>query len=173
MARGSIRYCCCVSILKASIQRLRSMLQTVSSPTRRSACIPAATSPTGIPISSCSNALPLFHLRSEGRRQGFKRTGSTPSAGAVPENRQRPPRREVRWFTWRVSNLRLKHAGGRRHLRRSGSRGGSAGLGIGRVGHLARQRDPDLRSVVSRSGRLREHVRRVEEPMGLRWLHHA
>jgi Transposase DDE domain group 1 len=33
----------------------------------------------------------------------------------------------------------------------------SAGLGIRRVGDLARQRDPDPRSVVSRSGRLREY----------------
>src|ERR1700732_3919379 len=52
-------------------------------------------------------------------------------------------------------------------------RAGSAGLGIRRVGDLARRRDPDARSVVSRSGRLREHVRRVEEPMGLGRLHHA
>jgi hypothetical protein len=48
-----------------------------------------------------------------------------------------------------------------------------SGLGVHRVGDLARQRDPDARSVVSRSGRLREHVRRVEEPMGLARLHHA
>src|ERR1700686_1733223 len=51
-------------------------------------------------------------------------------------------------------------------------RAGSAGLGIRCIGDLARQRDPDARSVVSRSGRLREHVRRVEEPMGLGRLHH-
>ena len=75
----------------------------------------------------------------------------------------------------------LKPSAGDRRSRRPGSaaarlcrgRAGSAGLGIRRVGDLARQRDPDARSVVSRSGRLREHVRRIEEPMGLGRLHHA
>ena len=49
----------------------------------------------------------------------------------------------------------------------------SAGLGIRRVGDLARQRDPDPGPALSRSGGLREHVRRVEEPMGLGRLHDA
>ena len=52
-------------------------------------------------------------------------------------------------------------------------RAGTAGLGIRRLGDLAGQRDPDAGSVVSRSGRLREHVRRIEEPMGLGRLHDA
>ena len=40
------------------------------------------------------------------------------------------------------------------------------GVGIRRPGHLAGQRDPDAGPAVSRSRRLRERVRRTEEPVG-------
>jgi hypothetical protein len=45
------------------------------------------------------------------------------------------------------------------------------GLGIRRAGHLAAQRNSDPGSAVSRSGGLRERVRRIEEPVGLGRVH--
>ena len=45
------------------------------------------------------------------------------------------------------------------------------GLGVCRAGDVAGQRDPHARPALSRSRRLREHVRRTEEPVGLGWLH--
>ena len=52
-------------------------------------------------------------------------------------------------------------------------RAGPGGLGIRRTGDLAGRRDPDPGAVVSRPSRLRERVRRTEEPMGLGRLHDA
>jgi hypothetical protein len=61
-ARGLTRCCCCISILRASIRRPRSIPPTVSSPIQPSVCIPAATSPTGSRIGSCSHAHAITRL---------------------------------------------------------------------------------------------------------------